>query len=67
MPSLLQSTVNAPYAVPVATLCKGNERMTRIKILRGLSQQQAGSMTEETQEKKREPFLSGKSTTKDGF
>lgn len=46
MPSLLKTTVNAIYMVPVATLCKGNERMTRIKILCDLSQQQMGSVIE---------------------
>lgn len=46
MPILLQTTINVTYTVPVATLSKGNERMTRIKILCSLSQQQTGSVTE---------------------
>lgn len=39
MQTLLKTTMNATYTVPVATLSKGNEWMTRIKILCGLSQQ----------------------------
>lgn len=46
MPILQQTTINATYIVPVATSSKGNERMTKIKTLRGLSQQQMGSVTE---------------------
>lgn len=38
MQTLLKTTMNATYTVPVATLSKGNEWMTRIKILCGLSQ-----------------------------
>ena len=38
-PVPLQTTINATYTVPVATLSKGNERMAKIKIRCGLSQQ----------------------------
>lgn len=63
IPTLLKTTINATYSVPVATLAKGNERMTRIRILCGPFQQQMGDVIEEAQEKKQVPFLSGKSTT----
>lgn len=46
MPTLLKTTINATYTVPVATLYEGNERMTRIKIFCGLSQQQVGDVIE---------------------
>lgn len=55
MPSLLKTTANAIYMVPVATLCKGNERMTRIKILCDLSQQQMGNVIEWAQKKSESP------------
>ena len=46
-PISLQTTINATYTVPVATLSKGNERMTKIKIFCGLSQQCNWVITEE--------------------
>lgn len=43
-PTRQKTTINATYTVPVATLSKGNIRMTRINILCGPSQQQVGDM-----------------------
>lgn len=40
MPALLKTTLNATYTVPIGTLSQGNERMTRIQVLCGLSQWQ---------------------------
>ena len=51
----------------MATLGKGNERMTRIRILCGPFQQHMGDVIEEAQEKKQEPFLRRKSPTKGSY
>lgn len=60
MQTLLTTTINATCTVPVATLCKGDERVTSLEEHGGFSQQQAGTVIEQTEKGKRSPSQAGR-------